>query len=395
LTTNRPKKTVVIVGGGPAGMMAATQMLSCNCTVVLVDQKAAIGRKFLVAGDGGFNLTHAEPLASFIEKYNNSWIKECVSRYSNSDFIQFLDEIGIPTIIGSSGKIFPDSAIKPIQVLNSWKAILTPKVNFKLGWRLVDFNAGSATFHVDSGVKTLRFDFLVLALGGKSWSVTGSDGRWLEILSKKQVQTVPFQAGNSGLELKNEWIAGSEGQVIKNVVVSSNGFSCHGDIVCSKYGLEGKPIYAVNRGVRMSETPQIQIDFKPQFSLDQVKQILHRSDTPSQGLKTLKLSQVAIRWIKQFVSKDVFTDSDCLARVVKAFEVPVTGFRPIDEVISTVGGVAVEEIDESGQLKKYPQVYCCGEMVDWDAPTGGYLIQGCVSSGWAVGSAIKSTLKSH
>jgi predicted flavoprotein YhiN len=107
------------------------------------------------------------------------------------------------------------------------------------------------------------------------------------------------------------------------------------------------------------------------------------------------LSQVAIRWIKQFVSKDVFTDSDCLARVVKAFEVPVTGFRPIDEVISTVGGVAVEEIDESGQLKKYPQVYCCGEMVDWDAPTGGYLIQGCVSSGWAVGSAIKSTLKSH
>ena len=123
-------------------MMAATQLLSCNCTVVLVDQKAAIGRKFLVAGDGGFNLTHAEPLASFIEKYDNSWIKECVSRYSNSDFIQFLDEIGIPTIIGSSGKIFPDSAIKPIQVLNAWKAILTPKVNFKLGWRLVDFNAG-------------------------------------------------------------------------------------------------------------------------------------------------------------------------------------------------------------------------------------------------------------
>ena len=369
-------------------MMAATQLLDSDCKVVIADQKGSIGRKFLVAGDGGFNLTHSEPIDSFVEKYDNSWIKGCVSRYSNADFIQFLHEIGVPTIVGSSGKIFPDASIKPFQVLNAWKVILNEKVEFKLGWRFVDFNERGATFKADSGTEMLRFDYLVLALGGRSWSVTGSDGQWSELLANKGVKLTPFQASNSGLELKNEWLDGIEGQIIKNVLVSSNGLSCHGDVVCTKYGLEGKPIYAVNRGVRKSASPQIQIDFKPQFTLEQVETILKKAATPSDGLKALKLNRVAIRWIKQFLTKEAFTDRAQLAKDLKNFEVPVKGFRPIDEVISTVGGIAVEELDESGQLKKYPQVYCCGEMVDWDAPTGGYLIQGCVSSGWVVGQSI-------
>lgn len=390
MTTNRSKKTVLIVGGGPAGMMAATKLLDSDCKVVIADQKGSIGRKFLVAGDGGFNLTHSEPIDSFVEKYDNSWIKGCVSRYSNADFIQFLHEIGVPTIVGSSGKIFPEESIKPVQVLNAWKVILNEKVEFKLGWRFVDFNERVATFEADSGMELLRFDYMVLALGGRSWSVTGSDGQWAELLAKKEVKLIPFQASNSGLELENEWLEGIEGQIIKNVLVSSNGLSCRGDVVCTKYGLEGKPIYAVNRGVRECASPRIQIDFKPQFSLEQVEYVLNNAATPSDGLKALKLSRVAIRWIKQSLTKEVFTDRAQLAKALKNFEIPVKGFRPIDEVISTVGGIAVEEIYESGQLKKYRRVYCCGEMVDWDAPTGGYLIQGCVSSGWVVGQSISN-----
>jgi len=373
-------------------MMAATKLLDSDCKVVIADQKGSIGRKFLVAGDGGFNLTHSEPIDSFVEKYDNAWIKGCVLRYTNADFIHFLHEIGVPTIVGSSGKIFPEEFIKPVQVLNAWKVILNEKVDFKLGWRFVDFNERVATFEADSGMELLRFDYMVLALGGRSWSVTGSDGQWAELLAKKEVKLIPFQASNSGLELENEWLEGIEGQIIKNVLVSSNGLSCRGDVVCTKYGLEGKPIYAVNRGVRECASPRIQIDFKPQFSLEQVEYVLNKAATPSDGLKALKLSRVAIRWIKQSLTKEVFTDRAQLAKALKNFEIPVKGFRPIDEVISTVGGIAVEEIYESGQLKKYRRVYCCGEMVDWDAPTGGYLIQGCVSSGWVVGQSIANDI---
>ena len=393
MSTNKQGKRILIVGGGPAGLMAASQLLESDCEILIVDQKPSIGRKFLVAGDGGFNLTHSEPIDLFITRYDNDWIRNCVSQFTNRQFIDFLQDIGIPTVVGSSGKIFPEPHIKPIKVLNAWKAQLGSKVHYQLGWKLIDFDAHSATFLKGEIRQDLHFDFMILALGGGSWSITGSDGRWTEIFAKKGIEIVPFGASNSGLQLASEWVRGNAGQIIKNVVVSCGDQQCPGDVVVTDYGLEGKPIYAVNRGVRENASPRIQIDFKPQFSLEQVENVLKKTATPSDGLKALKLSRLAIHWIKQFLTKEAFTDRAQLAKALKNFEVPLKGFRPIDEVISTVGGIAVEEINEYGQLKKYPQVYCCGEMVDWDAPTGGYLIQGCVSSGWAVGQSIALNLE--
>lgn len=384
------QKRVVIVGGGPAGLMAASQLLDVECELVLVDHKSTVGRKFLVAGDGGFNLTHSEEVTLLVEKYDQDWVKNCVRRFTNKDFIAFLRQLGIPTMIGSSGKVFPKEEIKPIDVLNAWKSYLAGKVIFRLNTAVVGFSSNALKVVSLQEEEQLPFDYLVFAMGGKSWSRTGSDGAWVSFFEENGIQVNSFQASNSGLELYDNWLA--EGEIIKNCVLSAGNQQCAGDVVCTKYGLEGKPVYAVNRAVRSMERPFVLIDFKPQMSVEKILQVLKKSKNPTQGLKALKLGNVALFWLKEFVSKEVYNAPEKLAHHVKHFRVGVKGFRPLEEVISCVGGVAVSALDEQGQLHAWKNVYCCGEMVDWDAPTGGYLIQACVSSGWVVGQALRQSL---
>lgn len=387
-------KRVVIVGGGPAGLMAATQLLKSECEVLLVDQKGSVGRKFLVAGDGGFNLTHSETPSEFREKYDSDWIKQAVRQFSNKDWIKFLKQIGIETKVGSSGKIFPDDAIKPIQVLNAWKQFLEPKVQFVPNARFLDFDLKqisvdtSTSLSGPSKIEKLDFDYLVLALGAKSWPVTGSDGEWTSLFEEKGIVLTPFQASNSGLVLYENWLGDLEGKILKNIHVSCGNQSCSGDLVCTSYGLEGKPAYAINGALRKMEKPVFKVDLKPQMPLQKVFEVLKKAKNPSQGLKELKLGEVAVFWIKNFVSKQRFLDPKELAKAIKEFPIGIKGFRPIEEVISCAGGVANSEISESGELNRFPNVFVAGEMIDWDAPTGGYLIQGCVSSGYVTGKAI-------
>ncbi|WP_343635849.1 TIGR03862 family flavoprotein [Fluviicola sp.] len=393
-------KRVVIVGGGPAGLMAATQLLKSDCEILVLDQKASVGRKFLVAGDGGFNLTHSETPGEFREKYDSDWIKQAVRQFSNKDWIKFLKQIGIETKVGSSGKIFPEDTIKPIQVLNAWKQFLEPKVQFVLNTRFLDFDEKQLI--VDKGIstplgnpgetETIPFDYLVLALGGKSWPVTGSDGAWTSVFEQKGIALNPFQPSNSGLVLYENWLGDLEGKILKNIRVSCGDQSCSGDIVCTSYGLEGKPVYAINRALREMEKPVFKVDLKPQMTREKVFEVLKKAKNPSQGLKELKLGEVAVFWIKNFVSKQRFLDPKELAKAIKEFSIGIKGFRPIEEVISCAGGVADSELSESGELNRFPNVFVAGEMIDWDAPTGGYLIQGCVSSGYVSGKAIKLSI---
>lgn len=385
-------KRVVIVGGGPAGLMAATRLSECACEITLIDQKAAVGRKFLVAGDGGFNLTHSEETPQLLEKYDSDWIRNAVKAFDNREFIAFLNRIGIETRIGSSGKVFPVEETKPIQVLNAWKQFLEPKVRFRLNSRFVNFDA--TEIEVEEAGKTIKipFDYLVLALGAKSWPVTGSDGRWTTLLEQKGIRINPFQASNSGVELYENWLGDLEGKILKNVVLSCGDQRCAGDVVCTNYGLEGKPVYAINRALRELEKKVFQIDLKPQMTEQRVFEILKKAKNPSQGLKELKLGEAAVFWLKNFVSKARFTDPKELAKSIKTFSIGIKGFRPLEEVISCAGGVALSEISEHGELTKFPRVFCAGEMLDWDAPTGGYLIQGCISSGFVVGRKINEQL---
>lgn len=372
--------------------MTATQLLKSDCEIILLDQKASVGRKFLVAGDGGFNLTHSENKLELMEKYDSDWMKQAIRAFPNKDFIKFLKQIGIETKIGSSGKIFPEDEIKPIQVLNAWKQHLESRVQFQLNCRFVNFEGNELTVEKEGKSEKITFDYLVLALGGKSWPVTGSDGGWTQIFEQKGISLTPFQASNSGLVLYENWLSDLEGKILKNIRTSCGNQNCSGDLVCTSYGLEGKPAYAINGALRKMEKPVFKVDLKPQMTTEKILEILKKAKNPSQGLKELKLGEVAIFWIKNFVSKERFLNPKELAKAIKEFPIGIKGFRPIEEVISCAGGVSDTEISESGELNKFPNVFVAGEMIDWDAPTGGYLIQGCVSSGYISGRAIRNHL---
>jgi len=388
------KPRVVIVGGGPAGLMAATQLVGLQFDITVVDHKSAVGRKFLVAGDGGFNLTHSESEDLFVEKYDQPLVKEWVRRFTATDFREWLSVIGIETVVGSSGKVFPLPETKPIYVLNAWLNYLKQHpIQWKLTTQLVDFNAKEIILQQGDLQETLAYDYLVLALGGASWKKTGSDGNWFGLLQSKGIKLVPFQSGNSGLELDlPDWLKQHEGSIVKNVRLSIDGLSVPGDLVITTYGIEGKPVYAVNRALRNSNFKGLLIDFKPQLSLEKVVAVIARGPSIRAAFSALKVPPIVYSWLKEVLSKEAFIEPEILGRAVKSFAPQIRGLRPLDEVISTVGGIAVDELDENGRLIQFERVYCCGEMIDWDAPTGGYLIQASVASGYVVGKAIGTKL---
>lgn len=388
------KPHVVIVGGGPAGLMAATQLIGLPIDITVVDHKSAVGRKFLVAGDGGFNLTHSESLEDFVEKYDQPLVKEWVRRFNATDFREWLTKIGIETVIGSSGKVFPLPTTKPIQVLNAWlKQLKEHPINWKLKTKLIDFTKTEVVLQQGDLQETLTYDYLVLALGGASWKKTGSDGSWYNLLKAKGIEVVPFQSGNSGLEINlPDFLTHYEGSIVKNIRLSVDELTVSGDLVITTYGIEGKPVYAVNRALRNSNFKGLKIDFKPQFSFEKIEEMLAKNTTIRKAFDTLKIPTVAYNWLKETLSKEQFTEPNSIAKAIKSFEPAIRGLRPLDEVISTVGGIAVNELDENGCLIQFGNIYCCGEMIDWDAPTGGYLIQASVASGFVVGKTIGTKL---
>ena len=384
-------KKVGIVGMGPAGLMAGTILLEQGFEVHFFDHKKAAGRKFLVAGHGGFNLTHSESIELFQEKYNHTYLKNAFHQFDNEDWRNWLQsKIGIETFVGSSGKIFPIKGIKPIEVLSNWldKIIsLGGKINYS--HKLIDFSENKAIFsHIGNEIN-FSFDYLVLALGGASWKKTGSTGEWKELLDSKNIECTNFVSSNSGFEIE-DWhkMAEMEGQTLKNTDTSFGSISRKGDVVISSYGLEGTPVYFVNKEFRENNSGFVSIDLKPTKTQEEIIEILLKSKNTTEGLKNLNLSKTAIQLLKKWTSKEDYSDVKILSSSIKKMRFKPTSLRPIDEVISTIGGISMESITEYFQLKNYPTIYCCGEMLDWDAPTGGYLIQGCVSSGFVVGKAI-------
>lgn len=383
------KKGIVgIVGTGPAALMAGTILVENGFEVQFFDQKKAAARKFLVAGHGGFNLTNSEEINSFCLKYDQELIRKAVKEYSPTDFTNFLLKIGIETYCGSSGKIFPKKGIKPIEVLNAWLNYLIVKdATFNYEHKLIDFDDTNLTLQYKSDIRIVSFDAVIFALGGASWKQTGSLGDWIDLVEKKNVKCNPFESSNSGLVLTDQLLIPElEGAHLKNCCLFSSEFSKQGDIVLTNYGIEGAPAYAMNRDFRKGHA--IFIDFKPSLMERDIVIRLRKSKNTTEGLRNLKLSKIAINWIKSAVSKEVYLDVEQLAKQIKSFELPVVGLRPIDEVISTVGGIDMKELDKAFQLIKLPNVYCIGEMLDWDAPTGGFLIQGAVSSGAKAANAI-------
>ena len=388
------KKKIAIIGGGPAAMILATELDSKKYEVTLFEKMSTIGRKFLVAGKGGFNLTHSEDRESMIERYQaKSFFKPVLNHFDNKKLRNWLASLNIETFIGSSKRVFPIKGIKPIDVLSAIKKkIIQNNVKILanhewLGWN----DENQLHFKTKDGDIIIEAELVIFALGGASWSKTGSDGSWAALFQQKGINVLPFQASNCAYKIKwkEAFIAKNEGKPLKNISIRCEKSNRKGEVVITKFGLEGGAIYALSPEIRKQlnsrKKAEIFIDLKPTIELPEIITRLSKtrnSKSWTQHIETqLKLNKTAISFLKNYVTKEDFTDTHQLAFYIKNLALSVGGMAPIDEAISTVGGIDLNEIDNNFQLKKLPNHYAVGEMLDWDAPTGGYLLQACFSMG--------------
>lgn len=388
------EQKIFIIGAGPAGLMAAQILAEKGFKVQIYEQNKAAARKFLVAGNGGFNLTHSEEIETFLEKYDAVEIQKIVREFDNQKVIKWLEKLGIATYIGSSGKIFPTKNFKPIQVLKTWLDYLENLgVEIHYNHTFLDFDESSIYLKNNSEDLKLNYSKLILAMGGGSWKKTGSDAKWIEVLASKNIKINALESANSGYNTSKIFHQ-LQGQYLKNIKVSFENVEKTGEIVFTKYGIEGSPIYFMNRFTRKFQFPlQLFLDLKPNISEREIIEALKQGDKISPILKKkLKLSTTALNLLKT-LDKESYLDIEKLSKLIKNFPIEILSFRPIDEVISTSGGVAFSELNFNLELKKWPNIYCAGEMIDWEAPTGGYLLQACFSTGFSVAEAIVNFTK--
>jgi uncharacterized flavoprotein (TIGR03862 family) len=371
--------------------MAATQAVKNGNEVIVFEKMKTAGRKFLVAGDGGFNLTHEGSLDDFSSYYSHSQIADIIRQFTNDDLVAWLKELEIDTYVGSSGKIFPAKGIKPAFILKTWLNLLKNKgVKFVFNASLIDFSSDEVVITSNTVFEKHQFDHLILGLGAASWPKTGSDAAWVSLFKTKQIEIVPFQASNAGINclLPTEFLQKFHGQIFKNVIVSHQISKRKGEVVLTNYGVEGAPIYYLNPSIRSNISIPIVIDFKPDFSENEIVAILKNAANISEGLKKLKIPNPIIFWCKTYLTKVNYTSVHYIAKLIKSFLIKPNSFRPIAEAISCCGGVSWNELNENLRLINYPKISVVGEMIDWDAPTGGYLLQACFSTGFVAAQPI-------
>jgi uncharacterized flavoprotein (TIGR03862 family) len=393
------KKSVSIIGGGPAALLLAVFLDCQKFKVTIYEKNKALGRKFMVAGKGGFNLTHSEPIAELIARYTPPhFLEEALLNFDNQDFRNWIDTIGIPTYIGSSKRVYPESGIKPIAVLNAILAVLDKQdtdIQYKHTWTGWNSNH-DPVFNTDTEIKS---DYTIFALGGSSWKVTGSDGTWLDLFKTQGIDIVPFQASNCAYRVHwpEDFIMEHEGSPLKNIAISCLTKRQKGEAVITRFGLEGNAIYALSPQIRKEleshQKSTIFLDLKPTLSFEDLHQKIKESTlkkTSEKLQKELKLSAAQVGLLKKYLSKETYLNPELLAQNIKKLRIEITGSALLNDAISTIGGVQLDAVDKNFQLKKIKNQYCIGEMLDWDAPTGGYLLQACFSMGVHVARHLNS-----
>lgn len=387
-----------IIGGGPAGLMAA-HALAAHGVVDLYEQERTVGRKFLVAGEGGLNITHDAAGETLLGHYAPAgFLDAALDSFGPEALCQWLSELGIPTFTGTSGRVFPQRGIKPAEVLKAIRDDLRAKgVRIHLRQRFMGFDARARPIMEHEGVRqVLSAPVVLFALGGASWPRTGSRGDWREAFEGIGVRTVAFAASNCGVAVPwpAELVAAHAGKPLKNIRVSAGdpsggqGFrSLRGEATLTRHGLEGNAIYPVvpvlREALAHGRKATVVLDLKPDVPEDTLCERL-RTAAPRERSAALKLDRAALALVKAYTPRDVMDDPAALAHAVKHLLVPVTGLRPIAEAISTVGGIALAEVAPDFSLRKHPHLFVAGEMLDWDAPTGGFLLQAAFSMGrWA------------
>ena len=398
------KQNITIIGGGPASLMLACSLDTSKYNVTIYEKNAALGRKFLVAGDGGFNLTHSEEIEQFVNRYHpKQFIDPFLNHFSNTDFRQWLKSIGIETYIGTSKRIFPVKGIKPIEVLNAIISVLKKNnisIHYNHEWK--GWSNKQLIFKTSSNqIVNITSDIIVFALGGASWKITGSAGDWASYFEEKGIQVNPFFSSNCAYQIiwNTDLIKQISGQPLKNCVFSCGRMYKKGEAVLTDFGIEGSGVYALSKEIReqliSNKKAELFIDFKPELSLEEIKNRFENKGKLSIKdvlEKKINLSDIQIQLLKFHTTKEQYNQPKYLSELIKKFPLVLTDFAPIDEAISTIGGIDLNEVNEDLELKKLPNHYCLGEMLDWDAPTGGYLLQACFSMGKFVADKLNHSL---
>lgn len=386
-------RSVLVIGGGPAGLHAADVANAAGARVIVCDAQRSVGRKFLVAGRGGLNLTHGEPVENFPERYVDEperW-RDLLRDFGSAELRAWAADLGVETYVGTSGRVFPRGQ-KAAGLLRTWiRRLRTRGVELRTGSRLLNFardeNHWSVEFQTAGDKFFVPADSIVLALGGASWPETGSDGMWPEILGAHGMEITPWQPANCGwnVDWSPELLARAEGLPLKNLTVRAGEESVSGELLITRHGLEGGAIYRLGRKLRSMSEPCLTLDFKPQLTVEAMRERI--ANLPAtEWFRAWKLSNAAIALLET-KSPDSSNHGERMIALVKNFTVALRGPRPIAEAISSAGGVPWHELDESLMLRKLPGVFVAGEMIDWEAPTGGYLLQGCFATATRAGRA--------
>jgi uncharacterized flavoprotein (TIGR03862 family) len=411
-------KSVTIIGGGPAGLMAAEVISAQRVNVDVFDAMPSLGRKFLMAGKSGLNITHSEPFEQFASRYGSrrTQIEPLLKTFGPQELRQWVHGLGIETFVGTSGRVFP-VGMKASPLLRAWLKRLTESgVSFYLrhkwkgfasvapgGVPTEDGGLSLLKFDTPEGEKSIASDATVLALGGGSWSRLGSDGAWVPWLEQAGVRVERLKPSNCGFDVNwsPHFRERFDGYPIKSVVLSFDSFRQQGEFIVTKEGVEGGLIYAASALIRdeiyANGKAIISLDMAPDRSLEWLNEKLSKprgSRTIASHLeKTVGIKGVKAGLLREFLSKEDFANAERLASFIKDLPVPLIAPRPLDEAISTAGGVLFESLDEHLMIRSMPGVFCAGEMLDWEAPTGGYLLTACFASGYTAGMGVLKWLE--
>ncbi|MEX0349315.1 MAG: TIGR03862 family flavoprotein [Paracoccaceae bacterium] len=389
----------VVIGAGPAGLMAAEELARAGHEVLVADAKPSFGRKLLMAGKSGLNLTKDEPLETLLAAYSEAadWLRPMIAEFDSVQVMDWARGLDQDLFTGSTGRVFP-TVMKASPLLRNWLARLDGLgVTRRTRWRWKGWQDGQAVFETPEGDRRLSASVTVLALGGASWARLGSDGGWADILRGQGVPLTPFAPANAGLVV--EWSPHMDahlGEPLKGVAWQAGDTTSRGEAVLSAQGLEGGGIYSVCKSVRQGA--ELTVDLLAGLSEEAIHKRLStprgKASLSNHLRKRLGLDAAKLALLTEF-GRPLPDDARALAQVIKALPIRPVGLRPIDQAISTAGGVGREALDDTLMLTDMPGVYCAGEMLDWEAPTGGYLLTACLATGRWAGRAAASRLGSQ
>jgi uncharacterized flavoprotein (TIGR03862 family) len=398
-----------VIGGGPAGLMAAETLAAAGMAVTVFDRMPALGRKFLLAGRGGLNLTHSEPLDRLLARYGAAEprLRAAIEAFPPTALRAWCEGLGQPTFVGSSGRVFP-TALKASPLLRAWlRRITAAGVTFAPRHAFTGWDAeGRLAFATPTGMTAVAADAAVLALGGASWPRLGADGGWVEAFAGAGIAITPLQPANCGFLIAWPEVFRDrfEGQPLKRIALACGDRTVRGEAVITRSGIEGGAVYALaavlREAIAAAGEARVHLDLRPDLAVDDIARRLAvprgKQSLANFLRKTVRLEPAAIGLLQTTAAGQLAALTAVeVARLIKAMPLTLIGIAPLARAISTAGGIALDEIDAAFMLRRRPGVFVAGEILDWEAPTGGYLLQACLATGAAAGRGAADWLRAQ